>query len=87
MPERQEFDRIDVLEALAAKFSTSDKAISEAASMRAKLSLPMGVVHIISDVHGEDSKLRHVINNASGALRTLVEHVLKGRLTPHEQSH
>jgi fructose-1,6-bisphosphatase-3 len=43
-------------------------------------------VHIISDVHGEDSKLRHVINNASGALRTLVEHVLKGRLTPHEQS-
>lgn len=79
-------ERLEVLEALAAKFPTADKAISEAAALRAELTLPMGIVHVISDVHGEDVKLRHVINNASGALRTLVEQVLKGRLSPQEQS-
>jgi fructose-1,6-bisphosphatase-3 len=79
-------ERLEVLEALAAKFPTADKAISEAAALRAESTLPMGIVHVISDVHGEDVKLRHVINNASGALRTLVEQVLKGRLSPQEQS-
>jgi len=81
-----EFDHGDVLEALAAKFPTADRAVSEAAALRAKLTLPAGVVHVISDVHGEDVKLRHVINNASGALRQLVEQTLRGRLSPAEQS-
>jgi fructose-1,6-bisphosphatase-3 len=52
--------------------------------LRAKLSLPKGVVHVISDIHGEDAKLRHVINNASGALRQLVDEILGDRLDPSE---
>jgi fructose-1,6-bisphosphatase-3 len=86
MPAAHDPDRLDVLEALAAKFPTVDEAISEAASLRAKLTLPMGVVHVISDVHGEDIKLRHVINNASGALRTLVEQTLSGKLSASDQA-
>jgi fructose-1,6-bisphosphatase-3 len=39
-------------------------------------------VHVLSDVHGEDVKLRHVINNASGTLRPLVERMFAGRLSP-----
>lgn len=81
-----DIDHGDVLEALAAKFPTADRAVSEAAALRARLTLPAGVVHVISDVHGEDVKLRHVINNASGALRQLVEQTLRGRLSPAEQS-
>jgi fructose-1,6-bisphosphatase-3 len=35
-------------------------------------------------VHGEYAKLRHVINNASGTLRPLVEQLFAERLTPAE---
>ena len=48
-------------------------ALAEAAALRGSLSFPKGVVHVVSDVHGEYKKLRHIINNASGSLRPLVE--------------
>ena len=79
-------DRLSLLRALSIQHPKSDSAIAEAAGLRARLSLPTGVVHLISDVHGEDAKLRHVINNASGALRTLVEETLKDRLSPEERA-
>jgi len=78
-------DRIAHLRALSAQFPTVDAAVSEAAALRAKLTLPRGVVHVISDVHGEDAKLRHVINNASGSLRRLVDRVLGDRLGLEEK--
>ncbi len=77
--------RLAHLEALAAHYPTAEAAIGEAAALRASLGLPRGLVHVISDVHGEDSKLRHVINNASGALRQLVDQVVGDRLTPEEK--
>src|SRR6185436_4314222 len=77
-------DRLALLRALSKTFPTADAAIAEAAGLRARLSLPKGVVHVISDVHGEDAKLRHVINTASGALRALIERTVKDRLSPDE---
>jgi fructose-1,6-bisphosphatase III len=52
--------------------------------MSAKLTLPKGTVHIISDIPGEDRKLRHVINNASGTLRPLVERLFKDKMGTEE---
>lgn len=75
-----------LLRALAPRFPTADAAVAEIAGLEAKLSLPAGIVHVISDVHGEDAKLRHVINNASGALRHLVDETLQGRLSDAEQA-
>ncbi len=75
-----------LIEALATLYPTAEGAISEAAALRAQLTLPMGVVHVISDIHGEDAKLRHVINNASGALRQLVDEVVGDRLTAAERA-
>ena len=51
---------------------TVSSAASEVAALRAKKELPKGVIHVISDVHGEKPRARHVINNASGRLRPLV---------------
>lgn len=79
-PERQ-----SLLSALALHFKTPEAAAIEAASLRATLALPRGVIHVISDVHGEDAKLRHVINNASGELRRLVDRVLTGKLEPSDR--
>ena len=73
------------LESLAREFPTADLAIAEAAGLRAQLTLPKGTIHVLSDVHGEYAKLRHVINNASGALRPLVEELTRGRLSPDAQ--
>lgn len=78
--------RLPLLQTLSARFPTADRAIAEAAGLRATLDLPMGLVHVISDVHGEDEKLRHVIHNASGALRPLVEQVLKDQLNAEERA-
>ncbi len=61
------------LELLAADFPNVDSAIAESARLSAVQTLPKGVVHVISDIHGEDKKLQHVINNASGTLRPLVD--------------
>ncbi|MDR3638349.1 MAG: fructose-bisphosphatase class III [Isosphaeraceae bacterium] len=72
------------LRALSDRFPDVDSAIAEIARLTAVLTLPKGTVHVISDVHGEDKKLRHVINNASGTLRPLVTNLFAPRLTPEE---
>jgi len=68
------------LEPLAHEVTNIDSAISEIARLSAELTLPKGTIHVISDIHGEDKKLRHVINNASGTLRPLVERLFKDRM-------
>src|ERR1044072_4644293 len=75
---------LTLLQALAARYPTADLALAEAAALRASLSLPKGTVHVVSDVHGEYKKLRHIINNASGSLRPLVEKLFAGELDEAE---
>lgn len=81
------FDEAELalLNALATDYVSADAALAEVAALRATLSLPKGTVHVISDVHGEDQKLRHVINNASGSLRPLVQKLFADRLSDAEQ--
>src|SRR5437879_4331573 len=62
------------LRALSAQFPNIDATLAAIAKRRAVLTLPKGTVHVVSDVHGEFKKLIHVINNASGSLRPMVEH-------------
>ncbi|MFC4995120.1 fructose-bisphosphatase class III [Rubritalea tangerina] len=63
---------------LSKSFPSSESAVYEIASLKAQLELPKGVTHVISDVHGEARKLRHVINNASGRLRPVVADLFNG---------
>lgn len=72
------------LRPLQRQFPTLDAALAEIARLTAELSLPMGSVHILSDIHGDDVKLRHVINNASGMLRPLVKRLFASRMNPDE---
>ncbi len=73
-----------MLRALTDRFPNVASARSEIAALRAGLSLPKPVVHVISDIHGDYKKLRHVLNNASGSLRPLVESIFAGRLSGEE---
>src|ERR1700675_2097051 len=69
------------LEPLGREVPNVDSAVAEIARLSAELTLPKGTIHVISDIHGEDKKLRHVINNASGTLRPLVERLFKDRMS------
>jgi fructose-1,6-bisphosphatase-3 len=69
------------LRALAQRFPTVDAATAEIAALEALLQLPVGTVHVVSDVHGEYKKLQHILNNASGSLRPLVKQVFGRRLS------
>ena len=73
---------ITMLRPLAREFPNIDAAIAEIVRFSAELTLPKGTIHVISDIHGEDKKLRHVINNASGTLRPLAEKLFKNRMSP-----
>jgi fructose-1,6-bisphosphatase-3 len=72
------------LRPLARRFPTPDAALAEIARLSAELTLPKGAVHVVSDVHGEDVKLRHIVNNASGTLRPLVERLFGARMSKAE---
>ncbi|MDP0491603.1 MAG: fructose-bisphosphatase class III [Verrucomicrobiota bacterium JB023] len=74
------------LSLLARQFPTSTSVLSQIALLQAKLTLPKERIHIISDVHGDARKLRHVINNASGGLSNLVDEVFGDELTDEEKS-
>jgi fructose-1,6-bisphosphatase-3 len=85
MPPREAPDDGTLLRTLAIQYPTIDAALAEVSALRSLLDLPKEVIHVVSDVHGEYKKLRHVINNASGSLRPLVEQLFRGRLSPEEQ--
>nr|HEX4315121.1 fructose-bisphosphatase class III [Kofleriaceae bacterium] len=70
------------LQALAKRYPNIRATLVEIANLQAVLTLPKPTVHVVSDVHGEDVKLRHVVNNASGALRPLVDKIFGDRLPP-----
>lgn len=74
------------LEPLAALYPSLDAAQIEIARLKADLTLPKPTVHVLSDVHGEYGKLRHVINNASGTLRPLVEAMFRDRMSAEDLS-
>lgn len=71
---------LPLLRALARRYPTRDAVLAEIGHLQSVLTLPKGTVHVVSDVHGEDKKLKHIINNASGTLRPLVERLFEGRI-------
>lgn len=77
---------LSLLELLSRDYPNVDSAIAEVARLTAVQTLPSSAVHIISDIHGEDKKLQHVINNASGTLRPLVEELFSDMLSPEQMS-
>jgi fructose-1,6-bisphosphatase III len=77
-------ETLTALRPLQRQFPTLDSALAELARLSAERTLPMGSVHVLSDIHGDDVKLRHVINNASGMLRPLVRRLFAQRMGTEE---
>lgn len=73
------------LEELSRLYPTIDAALARVTYMRSALTLRKGSVHVISDVHGEFKKLKHILNNASGSLRPLIERTFDDSLSEAEK--
>ena len=84
-PFRVDDQTLVYLRALGTQYPNIDATLAAISALRGALTLPKGTVHVISDVHGEFKKLIHVINNASGSLRPLVEKTFGKRLTAGEK--
>jgi len=78
--------RLAALAELTRLYPDRAAALAAIAGLRASLTLPKETIHVVSDIHGEDKKLRHIVNNASGSLRTLVERTFGDRLAAADQS-
>jgi fructose-1,6-bisphosphatase-3 len=74
------------LAALARRFPSSRAALAEIAHLEAILTLPTWAVHVVSDVHGEEVKFRHVVNNASGTLRPRLERLFGNERSEDERA-
>jgi fructose-1,6-bisphosphatase-3 len=75
---------LPLLRALARRYPDAASVLAEIGYLEGILTLPKGTVHVVSDVHGEHKKLLHIINNASGSLRPLVERLFAGRASADE---
>lgn len=73
------------LRELRSSYPTIDSALARIAVLSSSLTLPKSTIHVISDVHGEYKKLRHVVNNASGSLRPLVSKLFGSVLSNEDQ--
>ncbi len=90
----ESFDRSEIvhLRQLSAIYPNQQSVLAQIVALQAELALPKPTVHVLSDIHGEFEKLKHVINNASGSLRPLVQRIFSGEassseyLAPDEQN-
>jgi fructose-1,6-bisphosphatase-3 len=83
-PDRPLASELALLRPLARQFPTVELALAEIARLEGELTLPRAAIHVVSDVHGEFKKLRHILNNGSGTLRPVVEGLFAGRLDDGE---
>lgn len=73
------------LQELARLYPSPARVLARIARWEAELTLPKETIHIISDIHGDYLKLRHVINNASGYIRPLIDQLFSESLSRDER--
>ena len=84
MKEQLSAERLKYLRLLAEQYPTVEALCTEITRISARLSLPKGTEHFMSDIHGEYEAFCHIMNNCSGVIREKVNLWLRNRLTQAE---
>lgn len=85
-PTVEEINRnLKYLQLLSNKFPTIAAASTEIINLEAILNLPKGTEHFLSDIHGEHEAFRHVLKNASGAVKRKVNEIFGNTLREIEK--
>lgn len=74
------------LSLMAEKYKTKDAASAEVIALAAKLYLPKGTEHFLSDIHGEYEAYSHIRRSASGVIRRKIDLLFCDSLSPAERS-
>ncbi|MBR6229657.1 MAG: fructose-1,6-bisphosphatase [Eubacterium sp.] len=64
---------IRYLRALSKSYPTIRSAACEIVDLNAKLTLPAGTEHFITDLHGEYDQFMHIMRNGSGAIKRKID--------------
>ena len=73
------------LKLLSHSFPTIASASTEIINLEAILNLPKGTEHYLADLHGEHEAFRHVLKNASGAIKRKVNEIFGNTLREGEK--
>ncbi len=76
-------ETLKYLRLLGEQYPTVEMLCTEITRLGARLSLPKGTEHFMSDIHGEYEAFCHIMNNCSGVIREKV-HLWLGDLPVHE---
>lgn len=66
-------EQLVYLKLLSTRFPSIQAASTAIINLNAKLNLPKGTEHFISDIHGEYEAFRHVLKNGSGSIKRKIE--------------
>lgn len=79
-------ERLKYLTLLAEGYPTVQALCTEIVNLEARLALPKGTEHFMSDIHGEYEAFCHILNNCSGVIREKVNMLFSGTMTGREIS-
>ena len=74
-------------EILRKYFPTKESVGAEIINLRAILELPKGTEHFLSDLHGENETLNHLLRNASGVVKQKIIEAFGDELSEKERMH
>ncbi|MBR2216301.1 MAG: fructose-1,6-bisphosphatase [Selenomonadaceae bacterium] len=75
-----------ILRLLAEKYPTKESVYERLIYLQAGLSLPKGIEHFMSDLHGEYASFFHILNNCSGVIKEKVDYVFGERLSKEQKA-
>lgn len=73
------------LETLSLMYPTATDAATQIVELSAAASLPKETEFFVSDIHGEFAAFSHILRNASGGIRELIDYVFGDALTAEER--
>ncbi|MEM8858043.1 MAG: fructose-bisphosphatase class III, partial [Chloroflexota bacterium] len=79
-------DKLAYLELLAQHYPTIRAASTEIINLVARLQLPKGTEHFVSDIHGEYEAFHHVLKTGSGSIGRYIDELFVYELTEQEKS-
>lgn len=77
--------QLKYLQLLAQQYPTIQAASTEIINLNAKLHLPKGTEHFISDIHGEYEAFVHVLKNSSGSIKRRIDEIFTNSVTERER--
>ena len=78
--------KLRYLRLLSEKYPNKESVYAKLIHLQASMSLPKGVEHFVSDLHGEYELFYHIHNNCSGVIKEKVDYVFGARLTDEEKA-